>query len=355
MRIAVVTTSFPRTPDDPSGHFVRSACEALARAGHDVHVVAPGGSPFDRPRQSDGLTLHPAGAGTLFGWPGALARTREAPWRALAAGPFAAGVLARLHSIGPVDRAIAHWIVPCAWPLLAMTRPPALEAVAHGADVCALLAAPERVRSLVLESLLGAGASFSVAAASSLDALTAALPLSLAARLVAAARVEPPSIDVPDLAARGKDLRASLDLAPAERVAVVACRLVPSKRVGLAIAAIAALRRHRAPVRLVVVGDGPERDPLARRAAALDLAVRFTGALPRREALGWLAGSDVLVHPSSIEAAPTVVREARALGVPVVACDAGDVARWAERDRGIAIAAPSAERIADAIAAALEA
>src|SRR5262245_1809196 len=100
MRIAVVTTSFPRTPDDPSGHFVLSSCRALARAGHDVHVVAPGGSLFESPRREDDLTLHPAGGGALFGWPGAIARAREDPWRALAAAPFAAGVLARLAALG---------------------------------------------------------------------------------------------------------------------------------------------------------------------------------------------------------------------------------------------------------------
>jgi glycosyltransferase involved in cell wall biosynthesis len=165
--------------------------------------------------------------------------------------------------------------------------------------------------------------------------------------------VEPPAIDVPDVHDRRGELRGSLDLRPGEQVAVVASRLVAAKRVDLAIAAVATLGRRSSPVRLVIVGDGPERAALEGRAAELDVAARFTGALPRREALGWIAASDVLVHPSAREGAPTVVREARALGVRVVACDAGDVARWAERDPGIAIAAPSGERIADAIVAAL--
>ncbi|KYF67311.1 hypothetical protein BE11_37275 [Sorangium cellulosum] len=44
-----------------------------------------------------------------------------------------------------------------------------------------------------------------------------------------------------------------------------------------------------------------------------------------------------------------MIREARALGVPVVACDAGDVVAWARDDDGIVVA----EGTADSLAAAL--
>ena len=79
MRIVVVTTSYPRTDDDPAGHFVRSAARGLARAGHEVHVIAPGGSLLDPPRLRGGVVVHRAGGGALFAWPGAIARAREAP------------------------------------------------------------------------------------------------------------------------------------------------------------------------------------------------------------------------------------------------------------------------------------
>jgi glycosyltransferase involved in cell wall biosynthesis len=135
-----------------------------------------------------------------------------------------------------------------------------------------------------------------------------------------------------------------MDLAPGERLAVSACRLIAPKRVDLA---IAAARAASPTVRLVVVGDGPERPALERLAALPD--VRLTGALPRREALAWIAAADVLLHPSSVEAAPTAVREARALGVPVIACDAGDVAAWAADDPGIVIAEPGVDAIVAAL------
>jgi glycosyltransferase involved in cell wall biosynthesis len=348
MRIVVVTTSFPRTEDDPSGHFVRSSAEDLAKAGHEVHVVAPGGSAFEPPRSLGDLVVHRAGGGSLFAWPGAVARAREAPWRLLGAGPFAAGVVARLRAIGPVDHAVAHWIVPSAWPLLMGTRCP-LDVFAHGADVRVLLRSPRAVREIILSALLERGARVTFAARALEDSLRRALSPELAQALARASHVEPPSIDVPDVAARAREIRAALDLGPSDRLAVVACRLIASKRVDLALEA-AALMQVNTRLVIVILGDGPERASLEQRAASLGDRARFLGTLSRRETLAWIAAADVVLHPSAIEAAPTVIREARALHVPVIACDAGDVAAWAEDDPGIALAEPSAAGIAAALA-----
>lgn len=349
MRIVVITTSYPRTADDPSGHFVRSSALALVRQGHEVHVVAPGGSLLDRPRERDGLVIHRAGGGALFAWPGAIARAKEAPWRIFASGELAVGVTARLRALGPVDRAIAHWIVPSAFPLaIAALREP-IDVVAHGADVRLLLGAPRAAREYVISALLRRGGHFTFAASASLVALERAIGARLRRDLARASRVEPPAIDVPDVAARAAELRGGLALASDEKLAVTACRLIPGKRVDLAIDAARAIAAEGRKLRLVVVGDGPERAALERRAEGAGGAVTFTGSLARREALAWVAAADALVHPSGVEAAPTAIREARALGVPVIACDAGDVAAWAKDDPGIVVAEPAAEAIAAAL------
>jgi teichuronic acid biosynthesis glycosyltransferase TuaC len=404
MRVVVVTTSFPRDEGDPSGHFVRASARALAAGGDEVHVIAPGGAVWDRPVSLGGagedeggreragqaaphgapavrpvapreaeaergarrgaLILHHAGGGVLFGWPGAVARAREAPWRLVGAGSFAAGVQVRLRGLGPVDRAVAHWIVPCAWPLLVRTRAE-LEVVAHGADVRALVRAPRLLRHHVLRALLERGARFTFAARALLRALAAALDPAVAAELEARATVAPPALDLPDVAARAAALRKELglDVACGERLAVVACRLVTDKRVDVAIEAAWVAS---SPVRLVVVGDGPARAELERLAAAMADAyggrlgagagagvgarrVIFMGMLPRREALAWIGAADVLLHPSEVEAAPTVIREARALGVRVVTCDAGDVGAWAAADPGITLIERSAQAFARAL------
>ena len=69
----------------------------------------------------------------------------------------------------------------------------------------------------------------------------------------------------------------------------------------------------------------------------LRLAEAFPGAellgrLPRSAALTWLAAADVVLSASRLEGAPSVIREARALGTPVVATPAGDLSGWAETD-----------------------
>ncbi|XYI00569.1 glycosyltransferase family 4 protein [Sorangium sp. So ce1128] len=354
MRAVVVTTSYPVSDEDPSGHFVRSSAQALARSGAEVHVIAAGGSVLDPPSQDGGLVVHRAGGGALFAWPGAVARARESPLRLLSAGPFALSVLARLRGLGPIDLAVAHWIVPCAWPLLLASPRAQLEVRAHGADVRLLLGAPRAARAAVVGALLRRDARFVFAARALLDVLAGALAPEQARALVGASRVEPPAFDLPPVAERGRMLRGELAQRPGERLAVVACRLIPTKRVELA---IEAARAAGPGLRLVVIGDGPERAALERLAGLGDRAagsaggdaVRFTGALPRRDALAWIAAADVLLHPSSQEAAPTVIREARALGVPVIACDAGDVVAWAKDDGGILVAEGTAASLAAAL------
>jgi teichuronic acid biosynthesis glycosyltransferase TuaC len=359
MRIALLTTSFPRDAEDPSGHFVAASARRLFARGHEVHVIAPGGSPLAPPEPAFGVLVHRAGGGSLFSWPGAIARAREAPLRLLALAPFAAAVRLRLRALraaGALDALVAHWIVPSAFPLL-LDAPAPLEVVAHGADVRLLLAMPEPTRDRIFGVLLARGARFTFAARALLDALQGALSPSLAEALGRASRVEPPPLDLPsDLSAEATALRTKLALLPGEQLFISAGRLIPSKRVELAIDAVAAARSLGGlPARLAVVGDGPDRAALTRRARDLSVNVIFTGALPRREALAWIAAADALVHPSGCEAAPTVVREARALGVPVAACDAGDIISWAREDEGLHVAAPSGLAIAAALRAIAEA
>ena len=279
-----------------------------------MHVIAPGGTPLDAPRRGRGLVVHRAGGGALFRWPGAAARAREAPWRLLDAAPFALGVALRLREIGRVDRAIAHWIVPSAFPLAVRIDAP-LEIVAHGADVRLLLGAPRAVRERVIATLLSRGAHFTFAAAVLLASLEEHVAPAIAARLAAASHVEPPRdrhVPREERSPRRRDPRAELGHRGRKRApsasSPVRGRLIASKRVELAIDAVAKLG---ASFRLVVVGDGPERGRLEAHADSRGVVAHFTGALPRREALAYVAAADVLLHPSAVEAAPTVVREAR--------------------------------------------
>ncbi len=70
---------------------------------------------------------------------------------------------------------------------------------------------------------------------------------------------------------------------------------------------------------LVVVGDGPDRDDLVRRAAGRP-DVLFAGSTDRPE--DWLRAADVMVQPSRWEGASVATKEALACALPVIASPA---------------------------------
>ncbi len=328
MRVSLLTTSFPRTPGDASGHFVETEARRLARAGHEVHVVAAGlaAGRVDR-REAGALTVWGAGGGSLFGPPGAVHRALENPLCLFALVRFMPRVRGLLARIGPTDRTIAHFLVPCGYPLALGVRGE-LEVVLHGSDVRAVLAFPSPLRRRVVGALLDRGASFRFVSHDLRDELRASLSARERERLARASRVELPPIDVPRPTARKEE---------GGRPHWVVCgRLVGSKRVDRAIREAA-----RRKVDLTVIGDGPLRSELEALASAFEPRARFVGHVPRERALSLIASAHKLLHLSDAEGAPTVVREARALGVPVLATPVGDVARWALVDPGIEIFRPA--------------
>lgn len=115
MRIAVITTSYPAHPGDAAGHFVESEVRELIARGHDVTVITP--RVGDATHGLDGAVVRRIEAGTLFGWPGARARLAAAPWRALGGARFVLGARRELEALERVDRVIAHWILPSAFPI----------------------------------------------------------------------------------------------------------------------------------------------------------------------------------------------------------------------------------------------
>jgi len=95
-------------------------------------------------------------------------------------------------------------------------------------------------------------------------------------------------------------------------------RLLPFKGVGLALHALAELRRSGVEAELAVAGEGPLAGDLRALAARLGLSaqVRFLGALAEVEP--FLEEIDVLLHPALREPCANVVPEAMARGTPVV-------------------------------------
>ena len=238
--------------------------------------------------------------------------------------------------LGRVDRVIAHFLVPSGYPLSLGTCPD-VEIVLHGSDVRLVLALPRLARRHLVESLLARGNRFRFVAEDLRARLLASLAREQADKVRASSSVELPMIS---FSAESRAIAASRVPFPANAALanwVVCARLVRSKRVDLAIREAA---RQRA--KLTVIGDGPLRGELEAFAASFEPRARFTGHLPRGDALALIADAHKLIHLSEAEGAPTVIREARALGVPVLATAVGDVARWAAEDPGIELFRPVA-------------
>ena len=88
------------------------------------------------------------------------------------------------------------------------------------------------------------------------------------------------------------------------------------------------------PWRLTVIGDGPRRAALEAQAAALGLSARvdFVGYKTLEEMRAALDAHDLLLQPSRVApdgdaegGAPTVILEAQASGLPVIATDHDDI------------------------------
>ncbi len=135
----------------------------------------------------------------------------------------------------------------------------------------------------------------------------------------------------------------------------------------IAVGNLVALKRHRLMVEalalvpeadLVIVGDGPERDAIKALAAARGIAgrVRLLGRVPQSELPEIYAAADLLLLVSTNEGWPNVLLESMACGTPVVVSDLagiGDIVAAAAAGR--IVAAPTPQRLADAIGALLAA
>ena len=184
------------------------------------------------------------------------------------------------------------------------------------------------------------------------DEIRARLPADRRERV----RVIPTGVDVAGVRAlRPRDLRAEAGW-PADAVVVASLgRLATEKSPMEVLDAVAASGHPR--LHLVVVGAGPSEQELRRRAEAPDLAgrVRFTGGLPRPEALATIAGGDLFAFASRTETQGLVLAEALCAGLPAVAID-GPGVRDSVRDGidGVVVASEPAgsrvRRLADALA-----
>lgn len=318
MKIVIVATSYPAAQGDPAGLFVQYEAEQLHDQGHRVVVICPGDR---RATTRSGPTIVRIADWGAFGHPGATIRLRDNPWRAFGHLAFIVGARHQLRKLGPFDAVYSHWLLPSGWPICSrrseqFTR---WEVVLHGGDVRALCNLPRWLRCYIVHSVLKGGATLRFVAEGLRDKLTAATTPQVGAQ----SYVQACQTNTSGAPCRQR-ARAQLSIRRNQRVAVLVARLVPSKRIALALQSL----RGIVELRVIVVGDGPDGRKLREQFPE----VEFVGRQPHAKALQYIAAADLLVSASLLEGAPLAIREARELGTAVVALPAGDLLQLANND-----------------------
>jgi len=110
----------------------------------------------------------------------------------------------------------------------------------------------------------------------------------------------------------------------ADKVIISIGRLAKEKNWETLLHAVAKVYQEYPDLRLVLIGDGSEKDQLQSLATELGITERvtFTGELPFSEVTAYLKAADIFGFASVTETQGLVTMEAMAAGLPVVAVDA---------------------------------
>jgi len=119
--------------------------------------------------------------------------------------------------------------------------------------------------------------------------------------------------------------RRELGYAPNDFVIGSAARLDPRKGLDTLIEAFSLARLHYANLRLLIVGDGPERERLEGLVARFELESQVQ-LLPNRSPIApYLMAMDMFAAPSRTEGLGVALIEALAMGLPIVASNVGGI------------------------------
>jgi L-malate glycosyltransferase len=294
-----------------SGVVATELAHALARRGHEVHLISSD-EPFrwrpGVPRLSFEKVETPAYP--LFREPQYLLALATA--------------LVRLSRDHRLDIVHAHYAVPhataayLAGQILAADgdpAPPRMLTTLHGTDITLVGSDPSYARVVAFSIEQSHGVT---AVSNSLRADTIA-GLGITRKI----RVIPNFLDCEVYRRRPvPELRDRLLAGGVEHVVVHASNFRPVKRIG-AVFEIFQRIRARLPARLVMIGDGPDRLPLEQRIAEAGLRdlVEFAGE--QHDLVPWLSAADLFLLPSEQESFGLAALEAMACEVPVVASRVG--------------------------------
>ncbi|HKQ30003.1 MAG TPA: glycosyltransferase family 4 protein [Burkholderiales bacterium] len=143
--------------------------------------------------------------------------------------------------------------------------------------------------------------------------------------------------------------RAALDLPPSGFLIGIVATLRSWKGHRYLLQAFARLRDRNA--RLVIVGDGPQREALQQELIALGIQDRVTMPGDQRNVVPWLQALDIFVLPSyANEGVPQAIVQAMLCGLPVISTRVGSIDEVVrDQETGLLIAPHDSAQIVEAI------
>lgn len=347
MRVLALTHVFPRSEGDSAAPFLLRHLQGLQRAGVEVRVVAPHDAGLPLEHEVGGIEVRRVRYGrdrretiAYRGEMHQLVRSPGGAWRALRlVTALARATREELEHWRP-DVLDVHWLVPGGIVARLAALPDARPRVpvqldVHGTDV-ALVSGGGLAAFVGRRALAGADA-------------VAAMSFPLAEELVhALGRSADAVLPMPGAPAPPATER------PLDGPVLAVGRLVPEKGHVDLVDAVGFLRAGGRDLRLVVVGDGPERARLIRRAADAEVPLTLPGGLSPEDLEAHYRQATLVAVPSHREGFGLVAAEALARRRPVVAAAVGGLREIVDPTTGWPVPPGDAAALAGAVAAVLD-
>jgi len=365
VRICMVASTYPRFDNDGAGRFNRSLAEALAAAGHEVHVLIPHDPsvrPYDTLVRVHAFRYVWPAKWSVMGYSAAMDSDRRLKWYAYALiSPFlffGTVALWRLVRRYHVDLIHAHWVIPngpIGLVVSAIGRLP-LYVSLHGSDM--FFARRTVLFGAVAKSVLRRAQGIT---ACSSDLRRGALELGAPPERTHLILwgADPAVFACPP---ETRELQRELGLKAGSPVILALGRMVGKKGFDVLLQAMPIVLSVHPRAQCVLVGEGPELTRLQAMAEQLGIAerVRFPGSVSWDQVPFCLALSDLVVVPSvhdegNLDGLPTVILEAMAASRPVVASEVAGIPLVVEHgSTGLLVPERDPARLAGAICYLLE-
>ncbi len=301
MKIAILVSAFPPVHIGGAEIAAKQIAKSLAKKGHSVSVITSSDKGFPRQQATDGFLVYRAFLpnikylGTLVFW-------ISSAWLIKKINPEI--VYVEMIGMG----------MPCVLAKNLCKIPYVVQC--QGSDVYLPWKGKKIISNIVLRS------------AGAVVVLTQDMKDTLRATFKGNVAVIPNGIDGENFGrAIIKDMRQELAIGSGEKIIIFVGGLKPIKGVRYLIEAFAMVAQKMPNARLLLVGDGPERQNLEAMVIkeGLKEKVHFVGKIENDAIVTYMMTGDIFVLPSLSEGFGIVNLESMACGLPIIATNVGGI------------------------------